>query len=226
MSFNEISRVFLDNWLSQPQPTPEQLYRGIVSRVSVRWRIAIIRLDHPDPADWVLEPVKQMGVVSRLLNLNAIFKGGRLGDIPDQRYIADAVVPQYRSVIQSRQPGIDRVEAKLLGMKLIYDRIVLPEKSQGEPSWLVTACFGRFLSPLPECNPVVDDVDQSIFLHLSAGHSAKETAVALNLSHRTIEHRIDRMKRQTGAKNTTHLVALLMAAGFEGEIRFRGDGRA
>lgn len=223
MSFNAISRALLDNWLSLPDPTPEQIYGGIIDRISIRWRIAIIRTEARDAADWVLEPVKQMGAVSRLVDLNAIFKGGRLGDIRDRAYVDSAVLPQYRSVVQSRQPAIDQVGAKLLGMKVLYDRILLPQKSQGDPSWLVTACFGRFLSPLPDADPVVDDVDQAIFLSLSKGHSAKEIASFLNLSPRTIEHRIYRLKRQTGAKNTTNLVALLTAAGFEGAIRYRAD---
>lgn len=223
MSFNSISRVLLDNWLSLADPTPEQIFGSVIDRVSIRWRIAIIRTEAQDPRDWVLEPVKQMGMVSRLLDLNAVFKGGRLGDIGDRAYIDQAVIPQYRSVVQSRQPAIDHVRTKLLGMKVLYDRILLPEKSGGDPSWLVTACFGRFLSPMPEKAPVIDDIDQVIFLNLSKGHSAKEIAGILNLSHRTIEHRIDRMKRQTGAKNTTNLVALMTTAGFEGAIRYRAE---
>ncbi|MCD2175628.1 LuxR C-terminal-related transcriptional regulator [Rhizobium sp. C4] len=226
MSFNTISRMMLDNWLSQSDPSPEQIYASILDRVSIRWQIAIIRLGGKDPADWMFEPVKQMGIVSRLLNINAIFKSGPVADIPDGKYLEETVLPRYRSVIQSRQPAIDRVDARLLGIKVIYDRIVLPEKSENDPSWLVTGCFGRFLSPLPDSNPVVDDLDQSIFLHLTAGHPAKEIATILHLSPRTVEHRIDRMRRHMGAKNTAHLVALLMTAGFEGEIRFRADRQA
>ncbi len=224
MSFNEMSRILLDNWLSHANPTPEQLYGTIIDRLSIRWRVALIRLEGNDPDDWVLEPVKQMKLKFRLIDLNKIFAGGRLGDIKDRNYLESAVLPQYGTVIQTRQPAMDRVEAKLLGMKLVYDRIVLPQKSDIGPSWLLTCTYGRFLSPLPGENPVVDDVDQSVVLHLSGGFSAKEIASILNLSHRTIEHRIDRMKRQTGARNTTHLVALCIAAGFEGELRFRKDG--
>ena len=37
-------------------------------------------------------------------------------------------------------------------------------------------------------------------------------AVLLGLSHRTVEHRLDKMKQRYGARNTVHLVAMLIAA--------------
>lgn len=141
----------------------------------------------------------------------------------DHAYVDSAVIPEYRSEVDSRQPATDRVGTRLMGMKVLYDRILRPEKTDGVPSWMLTACFGRFLSPIPDNTPVIDEIDQVIFINLSKGHSAKEIAGILNLSNRTIEHRIDRMKRQTGARNTTNLVALMTTAGFEGAIRYRAD---
>ena len=49
--------------------------------------------------------------------------------------------------------------------------------------------------------------------HLAAGYGAKEIARALNISPRTVEHRIEALKRRFGARNVTHLVAIALVAG-------------
>lgn len=50
--------------------------------------------------------------------------------------------------------------------------------------------------------------------HLAAGYGAKEVARALNISPRTVEHRIEALKRRFGARNVTHLVAITLVAGW------------
>lgn len=46
--------------------------------------------------------------------------------------------------------------------------------------------------------------------YLASGYGAKEIARALNISPRTVEHRIEALKRRFGARNVTHLVAIVL----------------
>ena len=48
--------------------------------------------------------------------------------------------------------------------------------------------------------------------YLAAGYGAKEIARELNLSPRTVEHRIETLKRRLGARNVTHLIAMVLLA--------------
>jgi len=48
--------------------------------------------------------------------------------------------------------------------------------------------------------------------YLASGYGAKEIARALNLSPRTVEHRIEALKRRLGARNVTHLVAIILVS--------------
>lgn len=224
MTFNAIAQRLLDNWLRQPAPSPSDVYGDVLEKLSIRARICVVDVRAADWRDWMLRPVKGSGVVSRIIDLNAVFRHGPLGAIEDADYLKTSVLPQYRRIIGSGQPAIDKVNTRLLGLRVIYDRIVLPEKSSANPAWLVTCTWGRFMSPLPKHDLVVDDVDQAIYLHLFNGSSAKEIAIALDLSNRTIEHRIERLKKMTGARNTAGLVALITTAGLDGSIRFSVDG--
>lgn len=48
--------------------------------------------------------------------------------------------------------------------------------------------------------------------YLACGYGAKEIARALNISPRTVEHRIEALKRRLGARNVTHLVAIILVS--------------
>lgn len=219
MMFSAISRTLLDNWIGASKPEPSALYEGIVSEMSVRMRLAVIDVSASNSGDWLLKPVKRTRLTSRIINLNALFKAGRLGDFKDQGYLEDAVFSQYRSVIESGQPLIDMVETKLAGVKVSYERIILPEKS-AKPSWLLTCTNGRFMASAPSQKLKLDNIDETIMLHLIAGETAREIAVHVNLSPRTVEHRLERLRKQIGARSLTHLAAMLVVAGFNQLLDF------
>lgn len=226
MTFNTLSQTLIDTWLSHDDPSPEVLSRSAAGQLSVRARVSVIELTGDNAEDWVLLPLRQSRIIQRLIDLNSVFGAGRLGDIADQDFVRSAVLPQYRSVIESGQPSIDQVNARLLGLRVVYDRIILPQKTTGRPTWLLTCTWGRFMIRLPDQVPVLDDTDQTICLLLIDGASAKEIAAELNLSSRTVEHRIERLKKQTGARNTTNLIALISAAGAQGGLKYLSDSRA
>jgi DNA-binding NarL/FixJ family response regulator len=51
-----------------------------------------------------------------------------------------------------------------------------------------------------------DDVDLAIVQLLREGMSAREIGQAIELSHRTIEHRVERMKIRAGVKSVVPLL--------------------
>jgi DNA-binding CsgD family transcriptional regulator len=225
MPFNTIARSLLDNWLSAEDPKPDDIYRDVISKMSVRMRLTVIDVSAEKPEDWELRPVRQTRLSTRILNLDALFKAGRFADFKDQEYLNTSVIPQYRQVLDKRQPMMDTVDTKLLGIRISYDRILLPEKSKARPSWLVTCTYGRFMASAPANNLSLDNIDETILLHVMAGETAKEIAAHTNLSHRTVEHRLERLRKQVGARTLPQLVSMLIVAGFGRSINFSSDGR-
>lgn len=76
------------------------------------------------------------------------------------------------------------------------------------------------MARLPDAGVVVDPTDEAILENLLNGCSAKEIAVELNLSPRTIEHRLEKLKVKFGAKSLPHLAVMLVASGFTKSIEF------
>lgn len=225
MSFNSICQKLIDAWLTcpgEPEAGPEQVYGGVLRDLTVRMRLAVIDIRDEQPKDWLLKPVRQTNVLSRIIDLNALFGGGRLGDIKDQDYVDTAVLPAYTKTIRAGQPAIDTVETRLMGIRVIYDRIILPQKFS-EPKWLITCTNGKFMTGAPVPGFEVDATDQAILLALIEGMSAKEIAAEVGISHRTVEHRLERAKKHMGARSLHHLAAMFVTAGLEGTIRHSNE---
>lgn len=58
----------------------------------------------------------------------------------------------------------------------------------------------------------LNDREMETISYLAAGYGAKEIAREFNLSPRTVEHRIETLKRRLGARNVTHLIAMVLLA--------------
>lgn len=63
-----------------------------------------------------------------------------------------------------------------------------------------------------------DGFDHAVLHPLYQGLSAKEIAQQVELSHRTVERRIERMKAKIGARTIPQLVAFSIASKLSGKI--------
>ncbi|WP_155276027.1 winged helix-turn-helix transcriptional regulator, partial [Agrobacterium tumefaciens] len=55
--------------------------------------------------------------------------------------------------------------------------------------------------------------------------SIREIAAHVNLSPRTVEHRLERLRAQIGARSLTHLAAMFVVAGFDQLLDFDPNNR-
>lgn len=226
MPFTSICQKLIDAWVATNASTPanpDEIYAGITPSLSMRMRLSVIEMGSEEPKEWLLQPVRHSRIASRVLDLNSIFKADKLGNIRDQAYIERSVLPTYMKAIKAAQPLIDSVETKLLGVRIVYDRIILPQKSEGQPQWLVVCTNGRFMAAVPANELKIDLTDQAILMALIEGMTLKEIGAAVDLSPRTVEHRLERVKKQMGARSLPHLTALFVAAGFDRSIRHSNE---
>lgn len=212
--FAAVTRVMLDRWLatSAEHPVqPEPIFAPALDLLSIKMRLTVFRLVGDDPWNWEMKAVQHSGFTSRALNINQLFADCKIGEFKDRRYMEEAVIPRLQEVISSQQPRIELVKTKLLGLSLGYDRILLPQKNGAQPEWIISSSYARFLLTRPRQEETLDVADEAITQLLIEGATAKEIAVSLGLSHRTVEHRLSRMKDRMGARNTVHLAAMLVA---------------
>lgn len=212
--FSAVTRKMLDNWLltDPEQPTsPDIVYRDVLDMLSIKMRLTVFTVDGDDPKRWFMKAIRHSGFTSRILNINRIFADAHIGDFKDQSYMETAVIPRLQQVIASQQPSLELVKTRLFGVNLGYDRILLPQRNAGRPEWIISSSYAQFLLSPPQGRENLDVGDEAIVQLLIEGATAKEIAVSLGVSHRTVEHRLERMKERYGARNTVHLVAMLIA---------------
>ncbi len=205
----------LDRWLLTDPENPvaaETIYNTVLPQMSIKMRLTLVTLQGNDPKNWHMKTVRHSGFVSRILNINSIFSDCYLRDFKDQRYMEEAVIPRLLQVKQSQQPAMELVKTRLFGVNIGYDRVLVPQKNSNGPEWIISASYGQFMLSEPQRSERLDGTDEGIVQLLIEGSTAKEIASELNVSHRTVEHRIDRLKDRYGARNTVHLVAMLVTA--------------
>ena len=209
-----VSRIMLDRWLAtgaENAVEPSVVFAPVLDQLSIKIRLTVFRVNGDDPLQWEMKAIRQSGFTSRVLNINQLFADCRIGDFKDRRYMEDAVIPRLREVVRSQQPRMELVKTKLMGLSLGYDRILLPQKNSKGSEWIISSSYARFLLTRPRHDANLDVEDEAITQLLIEGATAKEIAATLGLSHRTVEHRLSRLKDRMGARNTVHLVAMLMA---------------
>ncbi|MBB2684364.1 UNVERIFIED_ORG: DNA-binding CsgD family transcriptional regulator [Rhizobium etli] len=210
-SFNTIAQDLIDVWLRSDEMTnPESLYAEIIKRSTIKMALSVVTTVADNPYDWRFLRVKDFGFKSHLLNqMKQQFPDAALRDL-DRSFVDDAIIPAYSRAIEVGHPTLELVRTRLLGVRIGYERLILPQKGNGKPAWCISLVEGRFfVSPTREAK--TDITDDNIIQLLIEGQTTKEIAEVLHLSPRTIEHRIDKLKNRFEAKNLVHLVAKLVA---------------
>lgn len=218
-TFNAISQTLIDNWLHAKTPIddPKQVYGNLCDRMTLKMSLNFVDTTSDDPLAWHSTHIKAFGFKTRLLNLKKWLPDSALGDFPDRTYVIDAVIPRYTRTMKIGKPLIDLVQTKIAGISIGYDRLILPQKTEGRPQWCMSFTEGRFMLNAA-VDAKLDLVDEEIIQLLMEGETAKEIAIILALSQRTIEHRIDKMKIRYDARNVVHLTAKLFSAHMERRI--------
>lgn len=214
MSFSVVTRKMLDNWLQTDPEKPAQpdtVFHDVLDMLSIKMRLTVFLLNGSDPKRWFMKTVRHSGFTSRILNINKLFEDTYVGDFKDQSYMEEAVIPRLLQVMQSQQPSLELVKTRLFGVNLGYDRILLPQRTTGRPEWIISSSYAQFLLSPPTRREKLDIADETIVQLLVEGATAKEIASTIGVSHRTVEHRLERMKERYGARNTVHLVAMLIS---------------
>ncbi|MDH4413794.1 MAG: LuxR C-terminal-related transcriptional regulator [Rhizobium sp.] len=205
----------LDAWILTSPDRPsraEDIYRPVLDLLTIKMRLTLIEVRGPDPLDWYMRAVRHSGFASRILDINGLFSDCRLGDFKDRAYMEQSVIPRLVEVVARQQPVSELVKTRLLGVSLGYDRLLLPQKNTDGSQWVLSSSYAQFMLGQPDTRETMDTADEAIVQLLIEGSTAKEAAILLGLSHRTVEHRLDKMKQRYGARNTVHLVAMFIAS--------------
>lgn len=193
--FIHASRVLLDGWISSSEETsPEQLYRPALGHF---------------PASMVM--CLQGSERSTMVRGYSV----QVGQSATVDEIACRWLASRHDEVQKRARPIsvrELVEAE--GNHVAFNALLLPQKGSG---WSLAAVDIQFVLPTSKLATDLNRVDHAIFQLLYHGFSIKEIAQEVGLSHRTVEHRVERLKMRFGARTMSQLVALSIANGLNGK---------
>lgn len=210
--FRDISRRLMDRWVEihlSETNDPDGLVFGIESHMTLKMRLFVLTMEAAEPLDWRLDLIRGAGPFSSVLREADFPQSGPLSAFEDHVFLREHLLPSLEKCRITRQPIIESGNATLRGFRLSFDRIVMPQKSAGAPGWAV--CLENIRS-VRQPAPQVDNlsVEESIISQmLREGLTAKEIAREMDVSHRTVEHRISQLKERYKARNVAHLTAIL-----------------
>lgn len=191
---------------------PRILSATVRERLRPNMILALTDTRPENPMDYYVTFLHRYGIPSgilKVLGVGDLQRDQRLGEFRDQQYLHRCVIGHYRAIIETQKPVVDRVSSTMFGFRILYDRVVLPHVNPGGRSeWCLSLTETRLVLPLPGGNPRLDAQDIRVLQLLHEGSSAKEIGECTGLSPRTVEHRIDRLKKKFEARNIAHLVAL------------------
>ncbi|PDT30781.1 hypothetical protein CO660_05415 [Rhizobium sp. L9] len=193
--FTYASREIWDAWIhSEADSSPELVYRPGLSLFTSSMVLAVL--------------VDGKCVVPR--GYEAVD-----GDAPIANEIArERLALRHHETQTHKRPVANKEMIEKAGRFAALDSLLLPQKGGG---WCIAVIDIRLLLPIPVGDMHADETDHGILQALYRGLSAKEIAQQVELSHRTIEHRIERMKAKTGARTIPQLVALTIASQLMGK---------
>lgn len=208
ISFDDLMRRMTDTWLenSRREVSAEVIYRPIEDLIRINMLLAVVEPAPISTLDWRVRFVRRYGIPTSLVAADELQANRSLHEIPDVALAEEHIVFVCHQALKDRKTISDRIDLVARGVHVVGNRMVVPDPS-GAASWCICLAEIQSLTAYG-LTTRFDDVDLVILQLLREGMSARDIGQAIELSHRTIEHRIERMKARAGIRN---IISLLVA---------------
>ncbi|MCW8057499.1 hypothetical protein [Agrobacterium tumefaciens] len=208
--FNDLTRRVTDEWLenSGKSATAEAICRSVQDLARVNMVLAIIDMEAKTPHDWRANFVRPYGIPTTLFDAPGLQRTRSLSGFSEKASVEKHVIDACQNAVATGRPDFSKIDVTIRDIRLVCSRLILPDPS-GSGRWCVVLAEVHSISLIGRPTRF-DDTDLSILQLLREGLSGRQVGATLNLSPRTIEHRIERMKARTGVGA---IVCLLAATG-------------
>lgn len=176
--------------------------------------LLLMDLEGENPLEW--RYVGQHGV-DRLKAWTDSGPVVRVGDVPDQTFARDVLIPTYVDAIRIDRPVVHRVTAIANRTFLSYRKltVLVParDRKQGNGHMLV---FSQVDQAIPldhslEQPPSLTSRERHCLTLVAGGLSAKQVAREMGISEKTVELHLSRVRTKYGARTTAQAIAISMA---------------
>lgn len=207
VSFSELTRRLTDAWLesSSVSVSADAICRSVQDLLRINMVLIIVDITKAPP-DWRIEFVRKYGIPTSLVDVKRLQNTGNLLDFPERLFLQQHVVEVCQKAIADGRPIIGRIDQVVQDVRVAGRHIVIPDPT-AKKAWCVIMGEVHSLSVVGR-DARFDDVDLSILQLLREGLSAREIGRVIELSPRTVEHRVERMKARAGARAIIPLLTM------------------
>lgn len=208
VSFLDLVRRLTDAWLDSSgalSVSPDAIWRSVKDLLKVNMALIVVDMAKAPP-NWHMNFIQRYGIPTGLIDAKGLQKADSLRDFSRVPLLEQHIVEVCQKAITDGRPIIGKIDRVIQDAKIVASGIVVPDPT-AKKTWCI------ILSEVHSISAVVrdarfDDIDLSIVQLLREGLSAREIGHVIELSPRTVEHRIERMKARAGVKS---IVPLLIA---------------
>nr|WP_168597889.1 winged helix-turn-helix transcriptional regulator [Rhizobium sp. SG570] len=201
--FAALAQQLIDVWISRDEVDhPSGLSRVVGEQLAANMVLAVITVPAGGAIEFDVHVVRDYSIPTTYADVPDVLKS-RLPMLPGGR-----LHPSIQKALAVRRPSLVSETVRHDSVQTDFEMLSLPRKAAkpGDDWCFVYGVVNHILrsSAIPKD---LDDVDLAILQLLREGLQMREIGHRIELSPRTIEHRIERLKTLAGARTLHGLVA-------------------
>lgn len=206
ISFDELVRRMMDAWLSHSgsSASAETLCRSVSDFLGINMLLAVIDTKSVEALDWHVHFIRRYAVPTTLFAASELQQDRSLREFPDPAIVNKHVIHVCQRAIANRKSVNEKIDVTVRDVRVVGSWLVIPDQSEAA-SWCIALAEVHSLSAIG-LDVRFDDIDLAILQLLREGLPAREVGQMLELSHRTVEHRIEKMKARAGIRSIIPLL--------------------
>ncbi|MFC5757793.1 winged helix-turn-helix transcriptional regulator [Rhizobium sp. GCM10022189] len=202
VTFDDLAQQLIDVWISREVDQPATFCHMAGEQLSANMVLAVIEMTDSGP-EFRVNLLRDYSIPTSYADVPEVLRS-RLPMLP-----AGSLHPSIQRAIAGRRPSLISETARHDNMQTNFQMLSLPRKAvKPADDWCLVFGVVNYILRASGIPKDVDGIDLAILQLLREGLQMREIGHRVELSPRTVEHRVERLKALTGARTIHGLVAL------------------
>lgn len=203
VTFGDLAQQLIDVWISRDDVEhPIVISHVVVDRLSANMVLAVIQMSDDGSGEFSVDVIRDYSIPTSYPDVPEVFRS-RL-----PMSVGGLLHPSIQKAIAGRRPSLISETVRHNNMQTNFEMLSLPRKA-AKPGrdWCLVLGVVNYILRSSAVPKDLDDVDLAVLQLLREGLQMREIGHRVELSPRTVEHRVERLKALTGARTLHDLVA-------------------
>lgn len=203
VTFGELAQHLIDVWISRDEiEDPFSVYHAIRARLAKNMVLAVLDFPVGGPSEFRVDVVRDYSIPTSYDDVPELLKT-RLPLLP-----MGHLHPSVEKAISTRRPSLIAESVRHGDLQTNFEMLALPRQVEKPGAdWCLVFGVIHYLLKSAPLRKDLDDIDLTILQLLREGLQMRQIGLRVELSPRTIEHRVERLKGLAKARTLHDLVA-------------------